>query len=194
MTVRTAVTNRASIWTRKNVPRMANVPMSTSTSWTSATRAVAPNLTSWKRIVIQIRIPIEPRTMSRAACWVSSWLMTGPTVDSARWAAIGPSSFWSPVAIFPKAPVVGSCGPVVPAPIAGDADGLTDADGAGLPEADGLGAAEASGEADAPAPGEADAPAPGEADAPGDAAPLGAIDGDGVAAAGGRATCLERIS
>ena len=32
-----------------------------------------------------------------AACWISSSLITGPTVDSERWASIGPNSSWMPV-------------------------------------------------------------------------------------------------
>ena len=51
------------------------MPTTTMTSWSRATSAVAPNLTSRKRKVIQGRIPIEPRIMSRNACWMSSWLI-----------------------------------------------------------------------------------------------------------------------
>ena len=43
MTVSIAVTNRASISTRKNVPRMAKMPTTTMTSCSSATSAVTPN-------------------------------------------------------------------------------------------------------------------------------------------------------
>ena len=49
MTVSIAVTNSASISTWKNVPRMANTPTTTITSWSSETRAVTPNLTSRNR-------------------------------------------------------------------------------------------------------------------------------------------------
>ncbi len=49
ITVSIAVTNRASISTLRNVPRIANMPTTTITSWTSETSAVTPNLTSRKR-------------------------------------------------------------------------------------------------------------------------------------------------
>src|SRR5579862_6874223 len=164
MTVSIAVTNRASISTLKKVPRMANVPTTTTTSWSRATRAVAPNFTSRKRNVIQARIPIEPRMTSRIACWVSSWLITGPTVVSVRCESIGPRAACSAVAISPNLPLVGrvwlpSTGAglglalgfglddavAAPADDDGAGVGLGDALGAGLGEALGAGLGEALG-------------------------------------------------
>src|SRR5450755_904451 len=136
ITVSIAVTNRASISTLKNVPRIAKVPTTTTTSWSRATSAVAPNFTSRKRNVIQARIPIDPRITSRTACWVSSWLMTGPTVVSVRCPSIGPSAACRAVAIAPNFPVVGRAwlpglgdglAPTTPAPPGG-----ADPDGAAL--------------------------------------------------------------
>ena len=49
MTVSIAVTNRPSICMPANVPRIANTPTTTSTSWSSATRAVVPIRKSRKR-------------------------------------------------------------------------------------------------------------------------------------------------
>ena len=49
MTVSIAVTNSASIWTPANVPRSAKTPTTTSTSWSSETSAVTPNLMSRNR-------------------------------------------------------------------------------------------------------------------------------------------------
>ena len=60
MTVSIAVTNRASTCMPRSVPRMANVPTTTMTSWSRAMSAEAPNSKSWKRKVIQARMPIEP--------------------------------------------------------------------------------------------------------------------------------------
>jgi len=56
------------------------MPTTTTTSWTRAARAVAPNLTLPKRIQTQIKIPSEPSRMSSTACWMSWALITGPTV------------------------------------------------------------------------------------------------------------------
>ena len=46
----------------------ANVPTTTITSWSSAMSAVAPIRKSRKRKVIQARMPIEPRMISRTVC------------------------------------------------------------------------------------------------------------------------------
>src|SRR5512147_1579299 len=140
MTVSMAVTNRASISTLKKVPRTANAPTTTTTSWSSATSAVTPNFTSWKRNVIQSRIPAEP-TMIRMIAWVtSSELTTAPIVVRLRCSAIGPSSAWSAVATSPSLPLVGiSVLPRGPAEADGDAPG--DADAPADADADGLGEA-----------------------------------------------------
>src|SRR4051794_25566242 len=159
MTVSIAVTNRASISTRKNVPRIAKIPTTTITSWTRATRAVTPNFTSWNRYVIQSRIPIEPTTMSSSAWLMRSSETTFPIVVSDACSAIGPNRASRALTIWPPLPSVGSW--VLPVAIEGDGDpdasGEADgaALGAGLGEgaADGLGAAEPDGAADGDAAG-----------------------------------------
>ena len=64
MIVSIAVTNRLSIWTLNSVPRIAKMPTTTMTSWSSEIRAVTPIFTSRKRYVIQSTIPIAPNRMS----------------------------------------------------------------------------------------------------------------------------------
>ena len=49
MTVSIAVTKSPSTWTLKSVPRIAKIPSTTITSWSSATSAVTPNFTSRNR-------------------------------------------------------------------------------------------------------------------------------------------------
>src|SRR5664280_2372232 len=187
MTVIIAVTNRASIWVPNSVPRIAKMPTTTMTSWSRATRAAAPNLMLWNRMPIQIRMPREPRRISRMACWMSWALTTGPTVFSSPVQVSGPSlgSACMAVASLPRAPTAGTdkvhvslpfwC-VLAMAPGGNVAEGL--APGAADAEAPGAADAEAPGAADAEAPGAADAEAPGAADAE---AP-GAADGLALAA------------
>src|SRR4051812_48694321 len=153
MTVSIAVTNRASISTRKNVPRIAKIPTTTITSWTSATRAVTPNFTSWNRYVIQSRIPTEPTRISSSAWLIRSAETTGPIVVSDACSAIGPSAASSALTISPPLPDVGSS----VLPVAFEGDGAADPvgvpeplgpglpDGAGFPDASALGAADGDG-------------------------------------------------
>src|SRR6478609_5557889 len=150
MIVSIAVTNNASIWTWKNVPRIAKIPTTTMTSWTRATRAVTPNFTSRNRYVIHSRIPSDPTRMRINAWLMRSELTTGPTVVRLAWDSIGPSAACRAVTMSPSLPVCGSCD--VPAGAA---------DGAGLVPAAG------------------DALAPGEALAAGEALVLGAAVGLG---------------
>src|SRR4051794_31749804 len=137
MTVSIAVTNRASISTRKNVPRIAKIPTTTITSWTSATRAVTPNFTSWNRYVIQSRIPIDPTRIRISAWLIRSADTTGPIVVSEACSAMGPSRAWSARTISPPLPSVGSW--VFPVAADGLAEGELEAAaeplGAGLPDA-----------------------------------------------------------
>ena len=193
------------------------MPITTSTSWTRATSAVAPNRKSLNRIVIQTRMPIEPSRTSRAACWVSSSLITGPTVVSDRCATIGPEllldargdrpNFTGRRQVRRPLPGLGDGAAEAPglapgeAPAPAEAPGLADADGPGLVEAAALAEADGSGLAEPDALGAADPDAAGLAEAPADggaldpADPLGATDGDGLGAAGGgRATWRDRIS
>ena len=163
----------------ESVPSTANVPTTTITSWSRATRAETPNFTSWNRKVIQSRIPSAPTRISAKAWLIRSALTTGPTVVSWRWPSIGPNFAWSAVATSPSLPVIGTGGP----------DGL--AVGVGAAEADGLGATDAEGEGEADAEGvalgegEADADGPAEPD--GVAEPDGGTDADGGEDADGEA-------
>src|SRR5829696_5277120 len=152
MTVRTAVTNRLSIWTPNNVPRIANIPTTTMTSWIRETRAVTPIFTSRNRYVIQMRMPTDPNRISVSACATRSLETTAPTVESDRWDAMGPSSSSSASRISPSLPSAGRA-----PPLPGDADGTgaalapadADASGLALGEADAAGDADVAGEADA---------------------------------------------
>src|ERR1035437_1750827 len=135
MTVSIAVTNSASIWTPRNVPRMAKMPTTTMMSWSRATSAVAPNLMLWKRTPIQIRIPSEPTRISRIACWISSDRMIGPTVVVRRTQEMGPrvGSACMALAMSAILPTVGIGKHVVlPNTVAGLGDGLGEAEGLGL--------------------------------------------------------------
>src|SRR3954463_2320363 len=148
ITVSIAVTNRASIATRKNVPRIAKIPTTTITSWTSATSAVTPNFTSWKRYVIQSRIPTDPTRMRISAWLIRSAETTGPIVVSDACSAIGPRADSSALTISAPLPEVGSS--VLPVGVDGAADpagapdpaGRVDPLGAALPEAGPLEAAD----------------------------------------------------
>src|SRR5215204_5084369 len=156
MTVSIAVTNRASISTWKNVPRIANAPTTTTTSCSSDASAVTPNFTSRKRYVIQPTMASEPTTM-RINAWRSrSELTTAPMVVRLACDSIGPSSAWSAVTISPSFPSVGSR--VLPTGAA-DGAGEGEADAPAEAEADGTGVGEGAGDADAAAdtPGEGDA-------------------------------------
>ena len=89
------------------MPTIAKMPTTTRTSWTSAAMAVAPMRKSWKRKVTQLRMPIEPRTISSRACCAISALMIGPMLASWRTSSMGPN--WSSSAKRRSAslPVVG---------------------------------------------------------------------------------------
>src|SRR5688500_1246929 len=171
MTVSIAVTNRASISTWKNVPRIAKAPTTTTTSCSSETSAVTPNFTSRKRYVIQPTMASEPTTM-RIRAWRSrSELTTAPMVVRLACDSIGPSCAWSAVTISPSFPSVGSR--VLPTGAAeGDADGEADAPA----EADGAGVGDGAGDPDAPAGARADADGPGDPHGEAEAA----TDGDGA--------------
>ena len=143
MTVSIAVTNRASISTWKNVPRIAKKPTTTITSWTSATRAVTPNFTSRNRYVIQSRMPSAPTTMRISACWTRSELTTGPIVVSDRCDSIGPRASSRATTISPSLPSVGSS--VLPVTTGGDAPGEAPGEAPGLAAADGAGLADGAG-------------------------------------------------
>src|SRR5436190_4638890 len=151
MTVSIAVTNSASTSTPKSVPRIANVPTTTITSWSRATSAETPNFTSWKRNVIQIRIPNEPTRMRVNAWPMRSALTTGPTVVSWCWPSIGPNFACSATATSPSLPIVGMPGPEG----LGDGVGTGDAEGDG--DSDGEGEADADGDAEATTEPEGDA-------------------------------------
>src|SRR5487761_1914271 len=158
MIVSIAVMKSASTSVLKNVPRMAKIPTTTMTSWTSAASAVIPKRKSRKRNVIQARMPSDPISTSRIACWVSSELITGPTVVRLRCASIGPRAASSAVTSVPISPVR-----VTPP-------------GTGVGEGEGLGLGDAAGDADAPA-AAAEPDAAGLADAPADADAAGEADG-----------------
>src|SRR5688500_8403180 len=174
MTVSIAVTNRASISTWKNVPRIAKAPTTTTTSCSSETSAVTPNFTSRKRNVIQPTMASEPTTM-RIRAWRSrSELTTAPMVVRLACDSIGPSCAWSAVTISPSFPSVGSR--VLPTGAAeGDADGEADAPA----EADGAGVVDGAGDADGPGDPLGDAEAAADGDGAGD--PLGPAEPDGDA-------------
>src|SRR5215203_2731100 len=195
MTVSIAVTNRLSIWTLNSVPRIAKIPTTTMTSWSSEIRAVTPIFTSRKRYVIQSTIPIAPKAMRVSAWSTRSLETTAPTVDSDRCSAIVPSSSSSATRISPIFPWVGSWPPPVggaerEAPGEAAADALGDGDASGDALASGLALATGL----ALAPGLALVPAEAEADASGDAD--GTMDGLGVGAgaAGRSRVSLVRIS
>ncbi len=99
---------------------------------------------------------------SRIACWVSSELITGPTVVRLRCASIGPRAASSAVTSVPISPVR-----VTPP-------------GTGVGEGEGLGLGDAAGDAEAPA-AAAEPDAAGLADAP--AEPDAAGEADGAAEA-----------
>ena len=70
-------------------------------------RAVAPMRKSWKRIVIQARMPIDPRMIRRKACWIKS-LLTMPLIELRLISpSIGPKRAWRAVARAPSWPAVG---------------------------------------------------------------------------------------
>ena len=172
MTVSIAVTNRPSTLTPKNVPRIAKIPRTTITSWSSATSAVTPNFTSRKRSVIQIRMPNEPMRMRTTASWIRSELTTAPIELSFACSAIGPNWATSARAMSPSSPVVGTS---AADPGMGAADGL--GTGVVLGAGDGVGAALGAGV--------------GSADGPGDAPDAaGAADGEGPAVAAPLASAL----
>src|SRR3954447_6869605 len=146
MTVSIAVTNRPSIWMPAKVPRIANTPMTTMTSWNSATSAVTPNLTSRNRRVIQPRIPRDPTKMRITACWIRSELTIAPIEERLACSAIGPKRDSRPDTIGASAPVRG-ISVLLPAPGApladGDAPGLAAGVAAGAAVGLGLGLAPA---------------------------------------------------
>src|SRR5262245_54538206 len=188
MTVSIAVTNRPSIWSPAKVPRNANTPTTTSTSWSSEISAVVPIRTSRKRYVIQSRIPIDPTRISTRACVMRSLDTTAPTDDSDCCSAIGPRAASRATRASPSLPWVGST-PPDPAPALGLGAALApgeaeaDPEGAGLPVGEAEGAVDA--EADGDAAGEPEAPADAEADGPAEADAAG--DPDGPAEAPGLA-------
>src|SRR5664280_198141 len=161
MIVSIAVTKRASTSVLKKVPRIAKIPTTTITSWTSATSAVIPNRKSRKRNVIQARMPSDPMRTRRIACCVSSAPITGPTVVRLRWASIGPSddssavtsvSTW-PDRVTPPGIGVGDGEGLGLGDAAGDADAAADPEAAGLADAlgdDDAGLADAAAGDDAP--------------------------------------------
>src|SRR4029079_18012716 len=133
MTVSIAGTHSAALSTWANVPRIAKIPTTTITSWTSATRAVTPNFTSWNLYVIQSRIPIDPTKISQSAWLLKSAETTGPIVVSEACSAIGPRAASRALTISPALPSVGSS----VLPVGGVGDGAAELPGA----ADPLGAA-----------------------------------------------------
>src|SRR4051812_42442932 len=167
MTVSMAVTKSASTCSPKNVPAIANVPTTTSTSWTSAAMAVAPMRKSWKRNVTQARMPIDPSTIRSSACWAISALMIGPMFASWRTSSIGPNLSSSAKRRSASLPVVGS---PIAAPVVGDADGP------GLPP--GTTAPDAPGDAEGAADGAAEGAALGAADGAAEGPALAGADAD----------------
>src|SRR4051794_19184316 len=197
MTVSIAVTNRLSIWSPRNVPRIANAPTTTRTSWRSEISAQTPILKSRKRYVIQSRMPIDPNRIRVRACTMRSLETTAPTVDSDCCSVIGPRAASSANRTSPSLPCVGRTPPdtgaadgeAPGAPLApsatgdaeadgfGEAAGLALATGEGLAAGEALGPTDALGAGDPLAPAEAvatgDAPAPADALAAGDALTAG---------------------
>src|SRR4051794_37975757 len=195
MTGSIAGTNRPSNWMPAKGPRIANTPMTTMTSWKSATRAGTPNFTSRNRRVIQPRIPRDPTKMRITACWTRSELTIAPIEDRLACSAIGPKRDSRPDTIGASAPVRG-ISVLLPAPGApladGDAPGLAagEALGAAAGVALGLALGAADGELAGDAP--ADAEAPGDPEAPAPEAP-GLADGAALGTGGtSRRSSLDR--
>src|SRR5258706_11677034 len=141
MTVSMAVTNRPSTWTSNSVPRIANTPSTTITSWSRATSAVTPNFTSRKRTVIQPRIPSDPTRMRTIAWLIRSALTTAP-IELRLACSKSPNFACRAFAITPRSPSLGIWVLLTTGATVGDGAGLAvgatlgaavgDADGAGL--------------------------------------------------------------
>src|ERR1035437_8208803 len=198
MTVNIAVTNNASIWTRKRVPRIAKMPTTTMTSWSRATRAAAPNLTLPNRMPTQIRMPSEPSRMSSTVLVISSLLMSAPTVVVWRVQAIGPilGSACMAAEMSASLPVAGRSSWHRVVPFCSTPFNTGAGEGVGLAVAVGLAATDA--EADALADGagvglsDGDAVGDGELLAAGD--PLADAEGLGVGVGGTGVGCGKRVS